>query len=56
MTQRIDPEGVRLPVKLDTTSNGEFAPVPLSLANRRSEPPRPRGGHHQREAHGTYTP
>jgi hypothetical protein len=34
----IDPEGRRLPIKLDTTSNGEFAPVPLSpkniLANR----------------------
>ncbi len=25
-----DPEGRRLPVKLDTTSNGEFAPVPLA--------------------------
>ena len=34
MTQRIDPEGVRLPIKLDTTSNGEFMPVPLSPANR----------------------
>ena len=29
-----DPEGTRLPIKLDTTSNGEFAPVPLSRANR----------------------
>jgi len=29
-----DPEGVRLPIKLDTTSNGEFFPVPLSFANR----------------------
>jgi uncharacterized protein len=29
----IDPEGKRLPIKLDTTSNGEFAPVPLSAAN-----------------------
>src|SRR5688572_23895425 len=28
-----DPEGKRLPIKLDTTSNGEFAPVPLSTAN-----------------------
>jgi uncharacterized protein len=26
----------RLPIKLDTTSNGEFAPVPLSPANRRA--------------------
>ena len=31
---RIDPGGRRLPVKLDTTSNGEFMPVPLSAANR----------------------
>ena len=33
MTHRIDPEGKRLPIKLDSTSNGEFAPVPLSPAN-----------------------
>jgi predicted TIM-barrel fold metal-dependent hydrolase len=25
-----DPEGTRLPVKLDTTTNGEFAPIPLA--------------------------
>ena len=31
---RIDPEGRRLPIKLDSTSNGEFVPVPLSRANR----------------------
>ncbi len=30
---RIDPDGTRLPIKLDTTSNGEFLPVPLSPAN-----------------------
>ena len=24
-----DPEGRRLPIKLDTTTNGEFAPIPL---------------------------
>jgi predicted TIM-barrel fold metal-dependent hydrolase len=30
---RIDPEGKRLPIKLDTTSNGEYAPVPLSPVN-----------------------
>src|SRR4029079_4250576 len=30
----IDPEGTRLPIKLDATSNGEFVPVPLSRANR----------------------
>ncbi len=29
----IDPEGKRLPIKLDSTSNGEFAPVPLWPAN-----------------------
>jgi predicted TIM-barrel fold metal-dependent hydrolase len=29
-----DPEGKRLPIKLDSTSNGEFVPVPLSAANR----------------------
>jgi hypothetical protein len=28
-----DPEGTRLPIKLDTASNGEFAPVPLSRTN-----------------------
>jgi predicted TIM-barrel fold metal-dependent hydrolase len=31
---RVDPDGRRLPIKLDTTSNGEFLPVPLSRANR----------------------
>jgi len=34
MTTPEDPEGKRLPIKLDTTSNGEFVPVPLSAANR----------------------
>jgi predicted TIM-barrel fold metal-dependent hydrolase len=29
-----DPEGRRLPVKLDSTSNGEFAPVPLAATAR----------------------
>ncbi len=28
-----DPQGARLPIKIDATSNGEFAPVPLSRAN-----------------------
>ena len=28
--QDLDPDGQRLPVKLDTTSNGEFAPIPLN--------------------------
>ena len=31
---RIDPQGKRLPIKLDSTSNGEFVPVPLSGFNR----------------------
>jgi hypothetical protein len=31
---RVDPDGQRLPIKLDSTSNGEFLPVPLSRANR----------------------
>jgi uncharacterized protein len=29
MNTRIDPDGTRLPIKLDSTSNGEFEPVPL---------------------------
>ena len=34
MDPRIDPDGKRLPIKLDSTSNGEFVPVPLSGTNR----------------------
>lgn len=34
MKHRIDPEGARLPIKLDSTSNGEFEPVPLSRTNQ----------------------
>src|SRR5262245_47658765 len=30
---RSDPDGKRLPIKLDSTSNGEFEPVPLWPAN-----------------------
>jgi uncharacterized protein len=30
MAQRNDPDGLRLPIKLDSTSNGEFCPVPLA--------------------------
>ena len=30
MTSRHDPEGKRLPIKLDSTSNGEFEPIPLT--------------------------
>ncbi len=29
MSTRIDPDGTRLPIKLDSTSNGEFVPRPL---------------------------
>ena len=31
-----DPEGKRLPIKLDSTSNGEFVPIPLDAMNRRA--------------------
>ena len=31
---RVDPDGTRLPIKLDSTSNGEFVPIPLSARNR----------------------
>ena len=31
-----DPEGKRLPIKLDSTSNGEFMPIPLDATNRRA--------------------
>ncbi len=34
MPQSFDPEGRRLPIKLDTTSNGEFQPIPLDSVNR----------------------
>jgi len=30
----VDPDGRRLPIKLDSTSNGEFMPVPLTATNR----------------------
>ena len=34
MTYDLDPEGKRLPIKIDTTSNGEHIPVPLTEAER----------------------
>ena len=34
MPSRFDPDGARLPIKLDATSNGEFAPVPLDAVQR----------------------
>ena len=36
MTHNSDPEGKRLPIKLDSTSNGEFEPVPLDAVSRRA--------------------
>ena len=32
-----DPEGTRLPIKLDTATNGEFAPIPLAPVHRRAK-------------------
>jgi uncharacterized protein len=32
----LDPHGLRLPIKLDSTSNGEFAPIPLSAHLKRA--------------------
>lgn len=34
MTFSNDPDGKRLPIKIDATSNGEFVPVPLDAVNR----------------------
>jgi uncharacterized protein len=34
MSADFDPDGRRLPIKLDSTSNGEFAPVPLGPVHR----------------------
>ena len=36
MAFKFDPDGKRLPIKLDSTSNGEFVPIPLDAANRRA--------------------
>jgi len=36
MTPRNDPDGTRLPIKLDTTTNGEFAPIALAPMHRRA--------------------
>ena len=40
MKYQNDPEGLRLPVKLDTTTNGEFAPVPLEAGASHAQSPR----------------
>src|SRR3712207_5907267 len=34
MRKQYDSEGRRLPIKLDTATNGEFAPIPLEPAHR----------------------
>lgn len=36
MPSKFDPDGKRLPIKLDSTSNGEFMPVPLNAVNRQA--------------------
>ena len=36
MKFRHDPDGTRLPVKLDATTNGEFAPIPLEPVHRQA--------------------
>ena len=36
MTHRYDPEGIRLPIKIDSTSNGEFAPIPLDMDSQQA--------------------
>ena len=36
MKYRFDPEGLRLPVKLDSTSNAEYEPIPLERHNRQA--------------------
>ncbi len=33
MKYRHDPEGLRLPVKLDASSNGEYEPIPLEAVH-----------------------
>jgi uncharacterized protein len=36
MHYRHDPDGTRLPIKLDATTNGEFAPIPLASVHRQA--------------------
>jgi hypothetical protein len=33
----IDPDGTRLPIRLDSTPNGEFVSVPLSSGKREAK-------------------
>jgi len=45
-----DPDGTRLPIKLDTTTNGEFAPRPLDPVHHHARAlARERAGHHSRK-------
>jgi predicted TIM-barrel fold metal-dependent hydrolase len=37
MRYRNDPDGTRLPIKLDAATNGEFAPIPLAPVHRRAQ-------------------
>ncbi len=37
MSRRNDPDGLRLPIKLDATSNGEFAPLPLTSREKAAQ-------------------
>ncbi len=46
-TTTIDREGTRLPIKIDTTSNGEYAPMPLPRLNREGN----RQAHRQASEH-----
>lgn len=34
--QQTDKEGIRLPIKIDSTSNGEYEPIPISPVNERA--------------------
>ena len=36
MRYRNDPDGTRLPIKLDASTNGEFAPIPLGPVHHRA--------------------
>ncbi len=33
---KLDPEGTRLPIKIDSTSNGEYEPIPISEINHKA--------------------
>jgi len=33
---KLDPEGTRLPIKIDSTSNGEYEPIPISEINQKA--------------------